>query len=351
MQKRALRAMRAPQIPQSRSRFRSSIVICAPQWGQTLAAPGKGAPHEEQCSVTASRLGFMSMADRSYTLTIMRRSGLLTLLVLLAIPGGCVFAQSAVAPAEAKPVAAPARPSVLIVTLDTTRADALGCYGAPEWATPNLDALARRGVRFATARAPAPITAPAHATIFTGLYPFQHGVRDNGTFVLRDDVQTLAERLKAADYATAAVPAAIVVDSTFGLNQGFDHYFDPADQTRKLSLAPNAEVGEHVGVDRSTRFEVYVSTARAYVLLDAAPYGCFDLPATGAPAGTVSVTFGDVLFHSDIDHLEFFGYMREQLQHDAQRHFDNLGFKSGVAAPAWDEARMPCTSAFFTRPP
>jgi hypothetical protein len=131
----------------------------------------------------------------------------------------------------------------------------------------------------------------------------------------------------------------------------FDHYFDPADQTRKLSLAPNAEVGEHVGVDRSTRFEVYVSTARAYVLLDAAPYGCFDLPATGAPAGTVSVTFGDVLFHSDIDHLEFFGYMREQLQHDAQRHFDNLGFKSGVAAPAWDEARMPCTSAFFTRPP
>jgi arylsulfatase A-like enzyme len=227
MQKRALRAMRAPQIPQSRSRFRSSIVICAPQWGQTLAAPGKGAPHEEQCSVTASRLGFMSMADRSYTLTIMRRSGLLALLVLLAIPGGCVFAQAAVAPAEAKPVAAPARPSVLIVTLDTTRADALGCYGAPEWATPNLDALARRGVRFATARAPAPITAPAHATIFTGLYPFQHGVRDNGTFVLRDDVQTLAERLKAADYATAAVPAAIVVDSTFGLNQGFDHYFDP----------------------------------------------------------------------------------------------------------------------------
>jgi hypothetical protein len=130
----------------------------------------------------------------------------------------------------------------------------------------------------------------------------------------------------------------------------FDHYFDPADPMRKLSLAPNAEIGEHVGVDRSTRFEVYVSTARAYVLLDGAPYGCFDLPAAGVPTGPVSVTFGDTLFHSAIDQLQFFGYMRDNLQHDAQRHWDNLGFKSGVAAPAWDEARMPCTSQLFTRP-
>jgi arylsulfatase A-like enzyme len=122
--------------------------------------------------------------------------------------------------------APPRRPSVLLITLDTTRADALGVYGGPEWATPNLDALARGGVRFTSARAPAPITLPAHASILTGLFPFQHGVRDNGTFKLSEGAFTLAERLKQAGYATAAVPAAFVVDSSFGLAQGFDAYFD-----------------------------------------------------------------------------------------------------------------------------
>jgi arylsulfatase A-like enzyme len=122
--------------------------------------------------------------------------------------------------------APPRRPSVLLITLDTTRADALGVYGGPEWSTPNLDRIARSGVRFTMARAPAPVTLPAHASILTGLFPFQHGVRDNGTFRLPDGADTLAERLKAAGYATAAVPGAFVVDSSFGLAQGFDDYFD-----------------------------------------------------------------------------------------------------------------------------
>ncbi|HYJ08811.1 MAG TPA: hypothetical protein VEX18_07370 [Polyangiaceae bacterium] len=130
----------------------------------------------------------------------------------------------------------------------------------------------------------------------------------------------------------------------------FDHYFDPDDTARTLSLAPNAEVGEHVGVDRSTLFDVYASTERVYLLLDGEPYGCFDLPATGVLGTQVSVTFGDTLFHSANDQLQFYQYVRENLQFDAQRHFDNLGFKSGAAAPAWPEARLPCTSALFTRP-
>lgn len=127
-----------------------------------------------------------------------------------------------------------------------------------------------------------------------------------------------------------------------------DHYFDPAEPTKKLSLAPNAEPGEHVGLDRSTRFEAYVSTTRAYLLLDGEPYGCVDLPATGAPAGAVTVTFGDTLFHSGNDQLDFYDYPKRLLYHDAQRHFDNLGFKSGVPAPAWDDTRLPCVSGFFT---
>jgi hypothetical protein len=122
------------------------------------------------------------------------------------------------------------------------------------------------------------------------------------------------------------------------------HYFDPNDATKELSLAPHAEVGEQVGVDRATRFEAYISAKRAYLLLDGQPYGCVDLPATGVPLGAATVTFGDVLFHSDNDQLQFFPFVREHLNHDAQRHFDNLGFKSGVPAPTWDEARLPCTS-------
>jgi hypothetical protein len=129
-----------------------------------------------------------------------------------------------------------------------------------------------------------------------------------------------------------------------------DHYFDPDDATRTLSLLPNAEVGEHVGVDRSTLFDVYASTKRVYLLLDGEPYGCVDLPATDVLSRPVSVTFGDTLFHSANDQLQFYQYVRENLQFDTQRHFDNLGFKSGSAAPVWPEARLPCASALFMRP-
>ncbi|HEY6079389.1 MAG TPA: hypothetical protein VIW29_11330 [Polyangiaceae bacterium] len=128
------------------------------------------------------------------------------------------------------------------------------------------------------------------------------------------------------------------------------HYFDPDDATKALSLAPHAEVGEQLGVDRTTRFEAYISTQRAYLLLDGQPYGCVDLPPSGVPVGQASVTFGDVLFHSDNDHLEFYPFVREHLYHDTQRHFDNLGFKSGAAAPAWDEARLPCTTTLTPTP-
>jgi len=128
-----------------------------------------------------------------------------------------------------------------------------------------------------------------------------------------------------------------------------DHYFDANDPKKELSLAPNAEVGEHVGLDRATRFEAFVSSTRAYLLLDGEPYGCVDLPATGVPVGPVTVTFGDVLFHSGNDQLQFYGFPRARLYHDTQRHFDNLGFKSGVPAPAWDLARLPCVAGFLTR--
>jgi len=116
--------------------------------------------------------------------------------------------------------------NLLLITLDTTRADALGCYGSPLPATPHLDRLAREGVRFDQARTVCPITLPAHASILTGLFPFEHGVRDNSIFQMPEGVTSLAERLNEAGYATGAVMGAFVLHSHFGLDQGFDVYSD-----------------------------------------------------------------------------------------------------------------------------
>lgn len=118
-----------------------------------------------------------------------------------------------------------APPNVLLITLDTTRADALSCYGG-RGATPALDALAARSTRFARAYTPVPQTLPAHASILTGLYPFRHGVRDNLINALGPDPATLATILKGEGYSTAAVVAAAVLDHRFGLARGFDRYDD-----------------------------------------------------------------------------------------------------------------------------
>jgi arylsulfatase A-like enzyme/Flp pilus assembly protein TadD len=123
--------------------------------------------------------------------------------------------------------AAPApRPNLVLVTLDTTRADHLGSADWPHAKTPNLDALAARGVRFDRCDSAAPITLPSHATIHTGLFPPRHGVRDNGTFALAPRFATLAEQLGAQGYATAAVVSAVVLARRHGLDQGFARYDD-----------------------------------------------------------------------------------------------------------------------------
>ncbi len=118
-------------------------------------------------------------------------------------------------------------PCILIVTLDTTRADAVGFLGGPEGVTPTLDALAAESVVFECARTVAPITLPAHSSLFTGLYPTRHGVRLNGTQSLPAAANTLAERARDAGYETAAFVAAAVLDETFGLAQGFGTYQAP----------------------------------------------------------------------------------------------------------------------------
>jgi choline-sulfatase len=120
----------------------------------------------------------------------------------------------------------PAAVNVVLVTLDTLRADRLGCYGFRGVETPHLDALARDGVLFEQATATVPLTLPSHASILTGLLPPRHGVRDNGGFFLDEARTTLAERFRAKGYATAGFVGAWVLESRWGLAQGFDTYSD-----------------------------------------------------------------------------------------------------------------------------
>ena len=118
------------------------------------------------------------------------------------------------------------RINVILVTLDTTRADHLGCYGYQRARTPAMDELANRGTLFERAYAPVPVTLPSHASMFTGLYPPEHGLHANGRGRLGETMPVLAEVLRSAHYETGAFIASFVLNSKFGLNRGFQHYDD-----------------------------------------------------------------------------------------------------------------------------
>lgn len=121
------------------------------------------------------------------------------------------------------------KPNVILVTMDTTRADHLPAYGYTGVATPALDALARQGIVFEQAATATPLTHPAHSTIMTGMYPTYHGVRVNGNTALSDEQTTLAEVLASRGYRTGAFIGAFVLDGRWGLKQGFQHYDDQFD--------------------------------------------------------------------------------------------------------------------------
>jgi len=125
------------------------------------------------------------------------------------------------------------RASVLLVTIDTLRADHVGAYGDREARTPHLDALAAAGTLFTEALSPAPLTLPAHSTLLSGLDPPRHGVHDNGTYVFPADVPTLATVMQARGWATGAFVGAFVLDRRFGLARGFDAYDDRIGRARQ----------------------------------------------------------------------------------------------------------------------
>ena len=162
---------------------------------------------------------------------------LAAVLASLAAGAGCREA-----PRPAPAAAAP--PSVLLITIDTLRADALGAYGNRAAATPWIDRLAATGVRFDAAHAHNVVTLPSHANILSGLYPPDHGVRDNAGFRFPDAVPTLATALKARGYATAAFVSAFPLAARFGLARGFDVYEDSfVDATPRTPLLEQERPG------------------------------------------------------------------------------------------------------------
>src|SRR5271169_5281006 len=138
------------------------------------------------------------------------------ILILAALTALCAAAQT------------PAKPAlnVVLITIDTLRADHVGCYGYKQIKTPNIDALAAEGTRFDRAFAVVPVTLPSHSSMLTGTYPMLSGMHDFSANKLSPQQPTMASVLKQAGYQTGAVIGSAVLDSRFGLNQGFDFYYD-----------------------------------------------------------------------------------------------------------------------------
>ena len=186
--------------------------------------------------------------------------------------------------------------NVLLITLDTTRADHIGAYGYGAARTPTLDALAREAVLFEQCISPTAYTLPSHSSIMTGLYPPSHGVRINGEGALADANTTLAERLAAKGYRTAAFVGAFVLDGRWGISQGFQHYDDffKIAKNQKLDLAGVRRPGNEV-VDAALKWlgEPAAKPFFAWVhLYDAhAPYrdGSYDAGITFADSQVARV--------------------------------------------------------------
>src|SRR3954462_148023 len=133
------------------------------------------------------------------------------------------------------------RPNVLLVTIDTLRADHVGSYGYDKASTPTIDALARRGVRFETAVAHVPLTGPSHASILTGQTPLGHGFRNNSGFILAPSVKTVAQDFRTAGYHTAGFVSGFPLDRRFGFDRGFETYDDHLPKGNDLRRTPYVE--------------------------------------------------------------------------------------------------------------
>jgi arylsulfatase A-like enzyme len=159
----------------------------------------------------------------------------------------------------------PTAERVVLVTMDTTRADRLGCYGYNAAHTPRLDALAGESLLFEHAAAPVPVTLPSHASMLSGLYPQAHGIRYNVAYRLSAEVTSVAEIFEAAGFSTAAFPASFVLSPKTGLDQGFDTYDAPAEPTEPGDEPSERRAGE--GVDLALKWLSEQPTGKLFLWL------------------------------------------------------------------------------------
>ncbi len=167
------------------------------------------------------------MAERSLQKSLFR--ALTPIAVLM-----CVAGFSGTSPAKSSTLA---KPNVILITVDTLRADHLGCYGNRKASTPVIDELAKQGFCFTQATAQVPLTLPSHYSILTGTFPSYHGVRDNSRGAPHGP-PLVAEILRGGGYRTGAFVGSFMLDSRFGLNRGFDFYYDDFD----ISLADTPDL-------------------------------------------------------------------------------------------------------------
>ena len=194
-------------------------------------------------------------------------------------------------------LAADQPPSLVLLTLDTTRADYVGRVVAGVSLTPNLDALARSGAHFTSALAPAPLTLPAHCSLMTGLNPPEHGVRDNGVSALPIDIPTLAAVLAGHGYDTAAFVSSRVLDRRFGLGRGFALY-DDAMVAERLGEQGYPERGAEAVTDAALAWASGAPRDRPYFLwvhyYD--PHAPYEPPGDGKRGSRVERYAGEVAY-------------------------------------------------------
>ena len=198
---------------------------------------------------------------------------------------------------SAPPDPSPRATNLILVTIDTLRADRVGAYGYRPARTPAFDSVAKAGVRFDRAYATAPITLTSHASLLTGRYPPGHGARHNG-IAMSDKAPTLATTLDAAGFATAAFVSAFPLDKRFGLQRGFDEYDDVTERSadgRPLNERPGIETARRarawLDAHRSQRFFLWL-----HVFDPHAPYGD---PATSGTR-SLSARYDDDVAAADL---------------------------------------------------
>jgi len=226
--------------------------------------------------------------------------------------------------------------NLLLVSIDTLRADHLGCYGYAGAQTPRLDALARSGLRFARATTVVPLTLPAHASLMTGTFPAWHGVRDNGGFYVGDDQNTLAETLRAKGYRTGGFVSSFVLDSRWGIAQGFDTYFDDFDLEKygdqggmDIIQRPGSETVDKavswLGEDRDRPFFAWVHLYDPHTPYEAPEPFRSRFPANLVGAYDAEIAAADAQLARLLDTLELQGRLAETLVVVTGDHGEMLG--------------------------